>query len=145
MFSIGKLKAENEKNPLEAREVFLTYLALFPSGSFAGESWLRLAELEFRTNPENAIQYYLKYFEMFPRHPRIPELQNRVGVIYLQQKRYDDAIAMFRQALSNQMAPRDEERRNVILNLHKALQEKGDIQSAEAIYKQYLAEVDKEK
>jgi tetratricopeptide (TPR) repeat protein len=66
-------------------------------------------------------------------------------VIYLQQKRYDDAIAMFRQALSNQMAPRDEERRNVILNLHKALQEKGDIQSAEAIYKQYLAEVDKEK
>jgi len=145
LFSIGKLKAENEKNPFEAKEVFLTYLALFPSGSFAGESWLRLAELEFRTNPENAIQYYLKYFEMFPRHPRIPELQNRVGVIYLQQKRYDDAIAMFRQALSNQMAPRDEERRNVILNLHKALQEKGDIKSAEAVYKQYLAEADKEK
>ncbi len=142
LFSVGKLKAEHEKNDISAKEVFLTYLALYPSGSFAGESWLRLAELEFRTNPENAIQYYLKYFEMFPRHPRIPELQNRVGVIYLQQKRYDDAIAMFRQALSSQMTSGNDERKNVILNLHKALQEKGDIQTAQSVWKQYLAETD---
>ena len=64
-------------------------------------------------------------------------------MIYLQQKRYDDAIAMFRQALSSQMTSGNDERKNVILNLHKALQEKGDIQTAQSVWKQYLAESDK--
>ena len=140
LFSIGKLNAEHNKNSKVAKNVFLTYLALFPGGSFAGESWLRLAELEFRENPENAIQYYTKYFDMFPRHPRISELKNRVGVIYLQQKNYDEAIEMFHQALANQVSLRSQERRNTVLNLHRALQEKGDLQSAEAVWKQYFAE-----
>ena len=139
LFSIGKLRAENESDISSAKQVFLTYLALYPGGSFSGESWLRLAELEFRSNPDNAIQYYLKYFEMFPRHPRISELQNRVGVLYLQQKRFDEAAAMFRQALTNLGSSREEERKNISRNLYKALTESGDQQSAQAVWRQYLA------
>jgi tetratricopeptide (TPR) repeat protein len=140
LFSIGRLKAENEVNEAGARDVFLTYLAMYPGGSYAGESWLRLAELEFRNNPENAIQYYLKYFEMFPRHPRISELQNRVGVIYLQQGKYDQAILMFRQALSTILSNESGEKRNILINLHRALKAKGDDENAAAIWQEYLAE-----
>jgi tetratricopeptide (TPR) repeat protein len=140
LFSIGKLNAEHELVKTEARQTFLTYLALYPGGFFAGETWLRLAELEFKTNPENAVQYYLKYFEMFPRHPRISELQNRVGVIYLQQKNYDEAISMFRQALSNMVSPSKGERENVTSNLHRALEAKSDSKSTDTVLHQYLTE-----
>ncbi len=138
LFSIGKLKADHESIKADAQQIFLTYLALYPGGSFAGETWLRLAELEFKTNPENAVQYYLKYFEMFPRHPRIYELQNRVGVIYLQQKKYDEAISLFRQALSNLVSPVKGERENVISNLYRALEAKGDIKGADTIMHRYI-------
>lgn len=140
LFSIGRLKAENEVNGAGAKDVFLTYLAMYPGGSYAGESWLRLAELEFRSNPENAVKYYLKYFEMFPHHPRISELQNRVGAIYLQQGKYDQAILMFRQALSTLLTNENGEKRNILINLHRALQAKGDNENADAIWKEYLAE-----
>lgn len=138
LFTIGKLKADHEAIIVDAQQTFLTYLALYPAGSFAGETWLRLAELEIKTNPENAIQYYLKYFEMFPSHPRISELQNRVGVIYLQQKKYDEAISLFRQALSNLVSPVKSERENIISNLHRALEAKGDVKGADSISQQYI-------
>lgn len=139
LFSIGRLKAENETDFIGAQKVFFKYLAIFPDGSYSGESWLRLAELEFLNSPEKAIQYYLKYFEKFPRHPRISELQNRVGAIYLQQKKYDQSIDMFRKALYNLDPSKKEEQRYISSNLHKALQEKGDIRRAEEVWKQYLA------
>jgi tetratricopeptide (TPR) repeat protein len=66
LFSIGKIRAERDNEHFEAKQVFLKYLALFPDGSFSGECWLRLAELELRTNSDNAIQYYNRFFEMFP-------------------------------------------------------------------------------
>ncbi len=137
LFSIAKLRADNEENKAEARNVFMTYLALYPNGSFAGETWLRLAELEFKTSPDNAIQYYLKYFEMFPRHPRISELQNRVGVIYLQQKKYDNAISMFRQALASMISQSKTERANITSNLYRALEAKGDSKSADSVQRLY--------
>jgi tetratricopeptide (TPR) repeat protein len=145
LFSIGKLNAEHELVKTEARQTFLTYLALYPGGFFAGETWLRLAELEFKTNPENAVQYYLKYFEMFPRHPRISELQNRVGVIYLQKKKYDEAISLFRQALSNMISPSKGERENVSSNLHRALEAKGDSKSADTVLRQYILNLSEDK
>ncbi len=138
LFSIGKLKADHDNYRSEAQQVFFTYLALYPGGMFAGETWLRFAELEFKTNPENAVQYYLKYFEMFPRHARISELQNRVGVIYLQQKKYDDAISLFRQALSNLVAPAKGERENITSNLHRALEAKGEAKARDTNFRQYI-------
>lgn len=134
LFSIGRLKADNVYNPAEASQVFLTYLALYPGGSFAGESWLRLAELEFRKKPENSTQYYENFFKMFPQHPRIVELKNRVGAIYLQQKRYDEAIDMFKQALNTNVSLREQERKVISANLDRALQEK--MQSSKALVNQ---------
>jgi TolA-binding protein len=140
LFSIGKIRAEHEKEPSEGKQVFLKYLALFPDGSFSGECWLRLAELEFRSNPENAIQYYTRFFEMFPMHPRLAELKNRVGVIYLQRKRYRDAISMFRSALSNCGLSQDAEKVRITGNLQKALEESGDSDSADLLRKELRAE-----
>lgn len=126
LFSIGRLKVDNVHNPSEASQVFLTYLALFPQGSFAGESWLRLAELEFSIRPENATRYYEKFFQLFPQHPRIVELKNRVGVIYLQQKRYDEAIALFKEALESPVFSGKKERALISENLERALKEKAE-------------------
>lgn len=124
LFSIGRLKADYLRNSTEASQVFLTYLALFPQGSFAGESWLRLAELEFSSRPENAIRYYEKFFQLFPQHPRIMELKNRVGVIYLQKKQYDEAIALFKEALNSPVFIGKKERALISENLERALQQK---------------------
>lgn len=145
LFSIAKLRADKEENTVEAKNAFMTYLALYPNGSFAGETWLRLAELEFKASPDNAIQYYLKYFEMFPRHPRISELQNRVGVIYLQQKKYDNAISMFRQALASMISQSTTERANITSNLYRALEAKGDGKSADSIQRLYNLNYTKDK
>lgn len=140
LFSIGRLQAENGSSIETAKESFLTYLALFPHGTFAGESWLRLAELEFQRNPENAIQYYLKYFQMFPQHPRTAELQDRVGMIYLQKKRYEKAIAMFDHALSNnRFTDNIQLQRDIAMHLCRALEASGDQQRAEFIRNRYLA------
>ncbi len=138
MFSIAKLQAEHSKDIEAAKESFLAYLALFPSGEFAGESWLRLAELELRKNTEQAVQYYLKFFEKFPRHPRIAELQDRVGIIYMQQKRFDRAIAMFEAALSNSSNHNRNEQRNIASHLYRALLDYGQAQKAETIKVRYL-------
>jgi tetratricopeptide (TPR) repeat protein len=138
LFSIGKLHAEHDLDMSGAKEVFLKYLALYPEGSFSGECWLRLAELEFAANPENAIQYYTKFFEMFPRHPRLSELQHRVGVIYLQTKRYREAVSMFRQALKNSATAPDSERRQIYANLYRALEESGDTEAAAIVKKEML-------
>ncbi|HEX2959053.1 MAG TPA: PEGA domain-containing protein [Chitinispirillaceae bacterium] len=140
LFSIGKIRAEHEKEPTEGKQVFLKYLALFPNGSFSGECWLRLAELEFRSNPDNAIQYYTRFFEMFPMHPRLAELKNRVGVIYLQRKRYRDAISIFRSAVSNCGPSQNSERLQITSNLQKALEESGDNDSADLLRKELRAE-----
>lgn len=140
LFSIGKLYAEKGEGGAKAKQTFLTYLALFPNGSFAGESWLRLAELEFQKNPDNAIQYYRKYFDLFPRHPRIAELQNRVGVIFLQQKRNVEAVAMFEQALSNVASNNKKQQREIASNLHRALIAGANQLRAESIWARYLAQ-----
>lgn len=140
LFSIGKLKAEHESEA-QAREIFLKYLAFFPEGLFAGESWLRLAELEFGSDQEKALEYYHKYLERFPRHHRTSELQNRVGLIYLQMGRGEEAAAMFRAALSSMTPGQKIERKNILLNLHNALKTCGDEKNSDRVWRQYLAEV----
>jgi tetratricopeptide (TPR) repeat protein len=128
LFSIGKLEAEHESNKTEAKETFLNYLALYPSGNFVGESWLRLAELEFSHDQDKSIEYYLRYFEHYPRHARISELQHRVGLIYLQKKKYDEAIAMLKLSLANYQNDNTVDKGKIQSSLYKAIREKDDSQ-----------------
>lgn len=136
LFSIARLRADHSQGSLAkvtAKQEFLDYLARYPQGAFAGESWLRLAELELEGQPDKAIEYYLKVFERYPRHHRLSELQYRVGLIYLQQKRYDEAAGMFRQGLTNVLADGDDEKRKLLQGLHRALVAKGDSKAAERV------------
>ncbi len=139
LFSVGRLQAEHVGDHDAARESFLAYLALYPSGTFARESLLRLAEIEFEHDQDKAIAYYLRYFEKYPNHYRVSELQYRVGLIYLQKKRYDEAIYMFRQSLSNMLGDSPRMRRRVYTSLHKAMTEKGDYANARMVQERYLS------
>lgn len=132
-FSIARLRADHESEKSRAKDDFLQYLALNPDGAFAGESWMRLAELEVGINPEKAIEYYLRCIGKLPRHHRLSELQHRVGLLYLQNKRYDEAIAMFRQSLGNVLYNSEPERRMIYSSLYRAYVAKGDLKSAEKI------------
>ncbi|MBD3393560.1 MAG: PEGA domain-containing protein [Chitinivibrionales bacterium] len=137
LFSIGKLQAEHAGLPA-ARESFLRYLALYPGGVFARESLLRLAEIEFESDPDKAIGYYRRYFERYPNHYRVPELQYRVGLILMQQKKYDEAVYMFKQSLANMLYDDAAMRKRIYASLHKAMVAQGDVANAEMIYKHHL-------
>lgn len=138
LFAAGRLRLEQAADTNAARESFLRYLTLYPSGTFTRESLLRLAEIEFAVDVDKAIDYYLRYFEKYPMHHRVPELQYRVGLIYLQRKRYDDAAYMLEQALSNLVHNRDSLRPRIYRALHKAMLGKGDMASARLIEEKYL-------
>jgi hypothetical protein len=131
-FSIEKLLADHGTDKAKAKEGFFNYLAMYPTGNFVGESWLRLAELEFEHDQDKAIEYYLKYFDKYPRHYRIAELQERVGLIYLQEKKYDNAINMFKLALSNIQGDDQNDKSKILANIYKTLKEKESAQQARA-------------
>ncbi|MEO6097599.1 MAG: PEGA domain-containing protein [Fibrobacteria bacterium] len=136
-FSIARLRADHEKEKSQAKEDFLRYLALYPDGAFSGESWLRLAELEVGRNHDKAIEYYQRAIENLPRHPRLSEMQHRVGLLYLQDKRYDEAVAMFRQSLGNILYANESEKRKIYQSLYRTLVAKGDRKSANLIDQAY--------
>jgi len=142
LFSVARLRAEHEKDKTQAREDFLRYLAMYPDGAFAGESWLRLAELEVGRNQGKAIEYYLRSMEKMPHHPRLSEMQHRVGLLYLQNKRYDEAIAMFRQSLGNILYANEGEKHKIYQSLYRALVAKGDNLAAGEIAKEYHVQDD---
>ncbi len=137
LFSIARLRAENESEKSQAMAAFQTYLSRYPRGDFAGESLLRLAELEFARNPGKSIVYYLDYFKRYPRSERISELEHRVGLIYLQQKQYDKAIAMLQQSLANVPYGTEAEKRPIYASLQRAFLAKGDTGSAALVKSQY--------
>ncbi len=128
LFSMARLEADRGSDMTQAREAFLKYLAFFPNGNFVGESWLRLAELEFEHDQNKSIEYYQRYFEKYPHHARVSELQHRVGLMYLQKKKYDEAITMFKRSLSNHQAGDALDRENIKISLYKALKEKNENQ-----------------
>jgi hypothetical protein len=137
LFSIARLRAENEKEKSQAKEDFLAYLAQYPDGAFSGESWLRLAELEVGRDQGKAIRYYLRAIQKLPRHPRLSELQHRVGLLYLQDRQYDEAIAVFRQSLSNVLYANEAEKRKIYQSLYRAFVAKDDRRNAELIDEKY--------
>jgi tetratricopeptide (TPR) repeat protein len=137
LFSIARLRADNEREKSQAKEDFLGYLAQYPNGAFSGESWLRLAELEVGRDQGKAIRYYLRAIEKLPRHPRLSELQHRVGLLYLQDKHFDEAVVMFRQSLGNVLYANEAEKRKIYQSLYRAFVAKGDLKSADLIDEQY--------
>ncbi|MCX7726633.1 MAG: PEGA domain-containing protein [Chitinispirillaceae bacterium] len=138
LFSIGKLFAEKIKDFEKAKETFETYLNRFPSGTFASECWLRLAELEFAENPSRAVYCYNKFFEITPYHPRMGELFYRVGIIYLQKKQYESAIIMFKRALANETTLNEIKKREVAEQLYEALISSGKEKYAQRVKDRYL-------
>ena len=137
LFSVARLRAEHEKEKSQSREDFLRYLALYPDGAFAGESWLRLAELEVGRNQGKAIEYYLRSMEKMPHHPRLSELQHRVGLLYLQNRRYDEAVAMFRQSLGNILYANESEKLKIYQSMYRALVAKGDDADAARLLREF--------
>jgi TolA-binding protein len=130
LFSMAKILAEHGTDKTRSKEAFLHYLALFPTGNFVGESWLRLAELEFEHDQDKSIEYYQRYFEKYPRHSRISELQYRVGLIYLQKKKFDEAISMFKLSLANYQGSDAFEKEKIKTSLFKAFKEKNESQTS---------------
>ena len=132
-FSIAKLSADHGVDKAKAQEGFFNYLAMYPAGNFVGETWLRLAELAFENDQDKAIEYYLKYFEKYPRHYRNAELQERVGLMYLQKKKFDDALGMFKLALSNIPGDDQSGKSKILANIYKTLKEKESARQERAI------------
>jgi TolA-binding protein len=130
LFSMAKLEAEHAADKKNGKEMFLHYLALYPMGNFVGESLLRLAELEFMHDQNKSIEYYQRYFEKYPRNSRISELQYRVGLIYLQKKKFDEAISMFKLSLANFQGNDAVEKEKIKTTLFKAFKEKNENQTS---------------
>jgi tetratricopeptide (TPR) repeat protein len=139
LFAIGRLWAEYGKDTHAAQKAFRRYLALYPHGTFTRESLLRLAEIAFESDQDEAIDYYLTYFEKYPNHYRVPELRYRVGLVYLQKKRPDKAAGMFRQSLAGLSRRHGDLRSRVYTGLHKALVATGDTTGARHIERTYLS------
>ncbi len=132
-FSLARLKAKHFRSPLESKKAFENYLKNYPKGIFTGESWLRLAELEIKDNPVKAAEYYLRYIRKYPNHYRVPSLMHRVGLIYMQEQNYDQAIKYFKSSLDNLVNTQDSLRRNVVQSYQRALEAKGDMQGAKSL------------
>jgi predicted negative regulator of RcsB-dependent stress response len=139
LFSIGKLQVEAGHNADEAANAFLQYLALYPMGIFSCESLLRLAEIEFNRDQDKSLNYYLTYFAKYPAHSRVSELQHRVGLIYLQRKQYDDAIAMFKQSLANMPYDDRNTKMKLFEAIYRAMVTKGDSTQAQIFMRTYLS------
>jgi hypothetical protein len=132
LFSIGNLLADQARDREAAKGSFLTYLTLFPKGNFACEALLRLAELELSTDPDKAIEYYQTYFNAYPTHYRVGELEYRVGLLNLQKKRYDKGIALLKQALDNLGSTQLDLKEKAITSLYRAQAEADSAQKTRA-------------
>lgn len=99
LFSIGRLLSDNDASAAEVRFAFNEYLKIFPHGTFAGESYLRLADLEFKTDPGRALVWYEKYLQEFPATQNTAAAEYKAGLILLQQNKRERAVAILSSAL----------------------------------------------
>jgi tetratricopeptide (TPR) repeat protein len=101
LFSIGRLLADHNALAPDVRAAFNAYLMNFPKGNFAGESYLRLADLEYKTSPGQALAWYEKYLQEFPATQNTAAAEYKAGLIYLEQKKYGRAADMLSNALKH--------------------------------------------
>jgi outer membrane protein assembly factor BamD (BamD/ComL family) len=99
LFSIGRLQADHDAPASDVRAAFNAYLKSFPQGSFTGESYLRLADLEYKTNPGQALVWYEKYLQEFPATQNTAAAEYKAGLIYLEQKKHGKAAELLSSAL----------------------------------------------
>jgi hypothetical protein len=99
LFSIARLRADHDTSALTVRVAFDAYLKAFPKGSFTGESYLRLADLEYRNNPTRSLSWYEKYLDEFPSTQNTAAAEYKAGLIYLQRKNHERAIDLLSSAL----------------------------------------------
>jgi outer membrane protein assembly factor BamD (BamD/ComL family) len=101
LFSIARLRADHDTSAAAARIAFDAYLKAFPKGSFAGESYLRLADLEYRNNPDKSLSWYEKYLSEFPSTQNTAAAEYKAGLIYLQRKNHGRAVDLLSSALKH--------------------------------------------
>lgn len=101
LFSIARLLADHDAPVSDVRAAFNAYLKNFPSGSFAGESYLRLADLEYKTDPGRALGWYEKYLKEIPLTQNTVAAEYKAGLILLQQNKRDRATALLSSALNH--------------------------------------------
>lgn len=101
LFSIARLHADNNTGAAETRGAFESYLKRFPSGNFTGESYMRLAELEFKNNPRQSLSWYLRYIREFPAAQNTAGAEYKAGIISLQIGERKKAVEMLSSALAH--------------------------------------------
>jgi len=101
LFSIGRLLAGRDTSSAVVRAAFNAYLKEFPNGSFTGESYLRLADMEYKVNPDQALAWYEKYVQEFPSTQNTAAAEYKAGLIYLEQHNHEKAVVMLSNALSH--------------------------------------------
>lgn len=101
LFSIGRLLSDNDAAAVEVRFAFNAYLKNFPHGTFTGESYLRLADLEYKTDPGRALVWYEKYLKELPLTQNTVAAEYKAGLILLQQNKRDRATALLTSALNH--------------------------------------------
>jgi tetratricopeptide (TPR) repeat protein len=101
LFSIARLRADHDTSAAAVRNAFDAYLKAFPGGSFTGESYLRLADLEYRNNPNQSLSWYEKYLDEFPSTQNTAAAEYKAGLIYLQRKNHSKAVDLLSSALKH--------------------------------------------
>jgi hypothetical protein len=101
LFSIGRLLADHDAPVPDVRAAFNAYLKSFAGGSFTGESYLRLADLEYKANPALALVWYEKYLKELPLTQNTVAAEYKAGLILLQQNKRDRATALLSSALNH--------------------------------------------
>jgi hypothetical protein len=101
LFSIGRLLADHNAPVSDVRTAFNAYLKNFPHGTFTGESYLRLADLEYKTDPGRALVWYEKYLKEIPLTQNTVAAEYKAGLILLQLNKRDRATALLSSALNH--------------------------------------------
>lgn len=78
----------------EAKVAFSTFLASYPSGSYADNAQYWLAEASYVTRQfDTALQDFSKVIELYPQSPKVPDALLKTGFIQYEQKAWPESRA----------------------------------------------------
>jgi TolA-binding protein len=126
LYAIGRLQALTGRGNTQAADSFLRYLALYPAGLFSAEVLLSLAKVEADRDRNKALNYYLAFLDKYPLHSRASEALRKAGMIYIEKKRYNEAIVLLKQARVTMPVNNEPIEREIFDAIHRALIAKGD-------------------
>ncbi len=99
LFSLGKMYLSEAEKTENALSVFRDYVSEYPEGIFAGEIYIRLAELYINDHPDSTVYYYNRFVDLNPDDMRTLEIRYKTGLIYLQQQEYMNARSVLKDLL----------------------------------------------